>query len=434
MSEKQATIAKEVSCRGTGLHTGKETTITFKPGEPDTGLVFVRTDLRDQPCIPVACREVNLEDLVRQTCLGMGERRIHTVEHVLAALMGLAIDNVVMELDGAEVPLMDGSALPFVQALLEAGRLEQALPRRYIEIMAPQWFLERGVELAVIPSSRLEVTFKIDYEHPAVGVRSVSFVVTPETFAKEIAPARTYCFEEDIQELRNRGLIKGGTLESAVVIGKSAILNRESLRFEDEIVRHKVLDLLGDFALLGAPLKAHIVAVRSGHAANVKFVQSIAEKLRIKDGRPSLAMPLKIEDIKRVLPHRYPFLLVDRMLEIDHLNMRFVGYKNITANEEFFQGHFPGQPVMPGVLIMEAMAQVGAVGLLTMPENQGKIVYLMSLDKVKFRRPVVPGDQLMIEVHILKLRKSTGLVETRATVDGELVCEGESTFSFGFPS
>lgn len=428
MSALQQTVAKEVSYSGIGLHTGNTTQVTFKPAPPDHGYVFVRTDLPGQPRVAVDPDNVIIEDAIRQTALGHGEERIYTVEHVLSACRGMGVDNVIIEVDGNEPPIADGSAKPFVDVLLEAGFESQDRPRHYITINDPIWLFHEGLELAVIPSNSTEITFKINYDHPAIGIDSASFLITPETYAKEIAPARTFCFLQEIEALREQGKIKGGSLDCALVIGDEGFVN-DDLRFPDEIIRHKILDVIGDFALLGAPLRAHIVAVRSGHAFNVEFVQKVERTLGIKRGRPVFNVPLGLNDIKKILPHRYPFLMVDRMTRIDPENGVHEGYKSVSGNEPFFQGHFPDQAIMPGALIIESMAQVGATGILSMPENQGKYAYLLGVDKAKFRKPVLPGDRLDISCHQKRFRKKIGSVECTAKVGGEVAAEATLTFA-----
>lgn len=428
MSALQQTIRKEVSYSGIGLHTGNTTTVTFKPAPPDHGYAFIRKDLPGEPRVAVDPDNVVIEDAILQTALGEGEERIYTVEHVLSAVRGLGIDNILMEVDGNEPPIADGSAKPFVDVLLEAGLESQDRPRNYIAINEPIWLFKDGLELAAVPSNTFEITFKINYDHPAIGIRSASFLITPEIYAEEIAPARTFCFLKDVEKIREQGKIKGGSLDCALVIGDDGFIN-EDLRFEDEIIRHKILDVIGDFALLGAPLQAHVVAVRSGHAFNVEFVRKVERTLGIKKGRPVFNVPMGVEDIRRVLPHRFPFLLVDRITRIDAENGVFCGIKSVTVNEPFFPGHFPDQSIMPGVLIIESMAQVGGAGILTLPENQGKYAYLLGVEKAKFRKPVVPGDRMEIECILKKFRKTTGICECVARVDGAIVTEATLTFA-----
>lgn len=428
MSALQQTIAREISYSGVGLHTGNQTTITFKPAPPDHGYVFIRADLPGKPRVEVDPDNVVIEESILQTALGRGELQLRTVEHVLSAVRGLGIDNLIMEVDGNEPPVGDGSAKPYVDVLLEAGLQSQDRPRHYITITEPIWLFQDGLELAVVPSNTLEITFKINYDHPAIGIRSASFLITPEIFAKEIAPARTFCFLKDVEKMRADGKIKGGSLDCALVIGEEEFVNKD-LRFEDEIIRHKILDVIGDFALLGAPLKAHIVAVRSGHAFNVEFVRKVERTLGIKRGRPVFNVPMGIEDIKKVLPHRYPFLFPDRITRIDAEKGIFAGYKSVSGNEPFFEGHFPDQAIMPGVLILETMAQVAGAGILSLPQNHGKYAYLLGVDGAKFRRPVVPGDRLEVECKLRKFRKSTGVADCVATVDGNTVAEATLSFA-----
>jgi len=428
--DMQKTVASRASLRGVGLHTGEETTITVGPNEPDGGIVFVRKDLPGEPRIKVSAENASIEDSLYLTALGRGEEQILTVEHVLAACSGLGIDNLIIELTSKEPPIADGSALPFVEMIREAGIVTLDRPRSYLEIDQPIWLFENGLELAVIPSHRFEITYKIDYDHPAVGIRSTSFWITEEIFTEKIAPARTFGFLKDIQALRQDGKIKGGSLDCAIVIGEEEFLNK-NLRFDDEIVRHKVLDVLGDFTLLGRPIKAHVVAVRSGHAFNVRFVRKILETIREREqqAKKSFELPLDINRIREILPHRYPFLLIDRVLELDYENSRVVAVKNVTANEPFFQGHFPNRPIMPGVLIIEAMAQAGGVLLLSLEQNAGKQVYLSAINEAKIRRPVVPGDQLVIETQIMKIKGRSGRVESRVTVDGQRAAEATLLFT-----
>jgi UDP-3-O-[3-hydroxymyristoyl] N-acetylglucosamine deacetylase/3-hydroxyacyl-[acyl-carrier-protein] dehydratase len=423
----QKTIAKRVSLSGVGLHTGKETEISFCPAKADEGIRFVRLDLPDRPVVRASVDSVSLEDVVLQTAIGKGDAQIRTVEHVLAALVGLEIDNVTLELTSGEPPVGDGSARPFVETIQKAGIVDLGVPRRFIEVKRPICMVEDAVEMVAIPAPRLEVTFKIDYDHPAVGIRAASFAIDPETFSNRIAGARTFCFKKDVEEIRKKGFIRGGSLENAIVVGDEGIT--QELRYRDEIVRHKVLDVLGDMALLGRPLKAHIIAVRSGHSYNVKFVKKILEEERAGLAVSELPLPIEADTIRRILPHRFPFLLVDRVVELDRENLRAVAIKNVTVNEPFFQGHWPEQSVMPGVLQIEALAQVGGILLLTFPEHRGKLAYLAGIDGVKLRKAVIPGDQLRIEVEIQKVRGGrTGKLAGKIYVEDQVVSEAFITF------
>jgi UDP-3-O-[3-hydroxymyristoyl] N-acetylglucosamine deacetylase/3-hydroxyacyl-[acyl-carrier-protein] dehydratase len=432
MVDYQKTIAGESSISGVGLHTGQETTITFKPAEVNTGIRFVRKDLPNNPIIEVCADNAVLEESLYLTALGQGEPQIKTVEHVLAACTGMGIDNITLEVTSSEPPISDGSAKIFVDAIQKAGIVKQDKPKQYIEVQEPIWLYEKGLELAIIPSPRLEITYKIDYDHPAVGIRSASFLVTEDVFAEKIAPARTFCFLKDIDQLRQLGIIKGGSLENAIVIGDHDFVNKEKLRFDDEIVRHKILDVIGDLTLLGRPIKGHVIAVRSGHAFNIRFVRKILETLNGKTDSPKqLEMPLTANEIRKILPHRYPFLLIDKVTDINYEKKSIVAIKNVTNNEEFFNGHFPQEPIMPGVLLIEAMAQAGGILLLSLEENRGKIAYLCGVDNAKVRRKVIPGDQLIIETTLDKVRKRAGRGKCKITADNELVAEADLFFTLG---
>ncbi len=397
---KQKTIAEEISFSGVGLHTGSLTTITFKPAEPNTGIVFVRVDLPDKPAIPANIDHVI--DVSRGTTIGIDDAKVHTVEHALAAMAGLGIDNLRVEMNAEEIPNGDGSSLPVMNTLLKVGTVEQEADREYIAVDRPVYYRQGDVTLSILPSDDLRVSMTIAFDHVAIGTQYASFNLTEQVFREEIAPARTFCFLRDVKMLQKQGLIRGGSLESAVVIGDEGILN-DDLRFPDEFVRHKILDLLGDMYLLGKPVKGHIVAVKGGHEKNVMFSRQI-KKMYVngRPGRPGKVNPpiqppaLDVNKIMKVIPHRYPFLLVDRILSFVP-EERVIGVKNVTVNEPFFQGHWPGIPVMPGVLIVEAMAQTSSVLIFgESGEPSGRLAFFMGVDKAKFRRTVVPGDQIII--------------------------------------
>jgi len=429
---KQKTIAEEISFSGVGLHTGSLTTITFKPAPPNTGIVFVRVDLPDQPEIPANIDHVI--DVSRGTTIGIGDAKVHTVEHALAAMVGLGIDNLRVEMDAEEIPNGDGSSLPVMNTLLKAGTVEQEVDREYITVDRPVYYRQGDVTLSVLPADELRVSMTIAFDHVAIGTQYASFNVNEEVFREEIAPARTFCFLRDVRMLQEQGHIRGGSLESAVVIGDEGILN-DDLRFTDEFVRHKILDLLGDMYLLGKPVKGHIVGVKGGHEKNVMFSRQI-KKMYVngRPGRRSKINPpvqppaLDVNKIMKVIPHRYPFLLVDRILSFVPEEC-VTGVKNVTVNEPFFQGHWPGIPVMPGVLIVEAMAQTSSVLIFgESGEPSGKLAFFMGVDKAKFRRTVVPGDQLIMECRMLRLRRNACKVKGIARVDGEVAAEAEMTF------
>jgi len=437
--EKQKTIERPVSFSGHGLHTGNLTTVVFKPAPPNTGIVFARTDLPNKPTIKADIDHV--VDVRRGTTLGANGARVLTVEHVLAAIAGLEIDNVFVELDANEPPVGDGSSRPFVETLLDGQISEQDTPREYIEIEEAITFRDKDRIITVLPWNELRLSVTADYAHRAIGTQYRSISVRQQEFAQEIASARTFCFLHEVEALKAQGLIKGGSLENAVVIGTESILN-EDLRFPDEFVRHLILDLLGDLTLLGRPLKGHVIAIKPGHTPNARLAQKIrrltsggqyyspaeSQTLRtVKKGRS-----LNINQIKRILPHRYPFLLVDKVVSLVE-GERVVGIKNVTANEPYFAGHWPDHPVMPGVLVLEVMAQVA--GLLMLSKAQpGQLAYFAGIDKAKFRRPVCPGDQLLVEVDAIKIKSKSSKMHGKVTVDGALAAEAELLFTIFTPS
>ncbi|APF19360.1 bifunctional UDP-3-O-[3-hydroxymyristoyl] N-acetylglucosamine deacetylase/3-hydroxyacyl-ACP dehydratase [Caldithrix abyssi] len=461
MTKKQRTIKRPVSLQGRGIHTGNDTKITFKPAPPNYGRVFVRVDLEEKPEIPALVEYVIQNDKIdssRGTSLQKGDVQVHTVEHVLAALVGLEIDNVIIELNANEPPIVDGSAMPFVNKLLEAGIEEQDVDKEYLVIEEPVNFKNerRGVEFVALPTDAYRITLMIDYKNPALGSQHTGLFSLEEEFITEFAPARTFCFLHEIEALADQGLIKGGDIDSAVVIvdrplnkeeierlkkklgvdddvelGASGILNNKALRFHNEPARHKLLDLIGDLALTGVNIKSQILAARPGHQSNIEFariLRNIYKKQKLTRKFQDISkkgIVFDIDAIKKILPHRYPFLLVDAIIELEP-EKRAVGIKNVTVNEPFFQGHFPQRPVMPGVLIVEAMAQVGGILLLNeRVDVENKLVYFMGMDNVRFRKVVQPGDQLVMELEMLKNRRTTFKMAGKAYVRGELVCEAE---------
>ena len=432
--DKQHTIAAEATLSGIGLHTGNLATLTFKPAPPNSGITFYRVDLPERPAIKADVD--NVSDVSRGTTISANGAEVHTVEHVLAAVVGAGIDNLDIEVDTNETPLGDGSSLPFTEVILEAGIVEQDAERTYITITEPVHYQQGEVMLTVLPCDELRITMTIDFNHVAIGTQHATFTMTNDTFTKELSPARTFCFLREVKELQDKGLIRGGTLENAVVVGDESILN-DDLRYEDEMVRHKILDLFGDVFLIGKRMKGHIIAVKSGHATHVEFTKKIRQSLNTlkvpaKAETPEMpAVPealLTVNDIKKLIPHRYPFLLVDRII---HYEPRVCvhGIKNVTNNEPFFQGHWPDNPVMPGVLIIEALAQVTSV-LIFGPEGteEKRRAYFMGIDNCKFRQVVVPGDQLLLEAEIIKLRRNASRVKGIARVAGKIVAEAEMMF------
>ena len=415
MPVKQRTISKESSIKGKSLHTGNEVTLTFKPAESNTGYTFKRVDLYGKPEIKP---EVSLvHDLVRSTTISNGNAKVHTIEHVLSALSGSGIDNVIIELDSSEPPILDGSARPFVELIMESGPIEQEQDRDYLELKEPICVGSGNRSIVAIPHDGLKITCTSSDDRGA-HVQHLSVDIDSDFYISNIAPARTFTLYEDIEKLLKLGKIRGGSLDSAIVIKGDKIMSKEPLRFEDEFVRHKILDIVGDLCLLGKPLKAHLIAVRPGHALNSELSQKIIESLSnkqksndaeksLQQDRKSFVLPEETElDVRRildVLPHRYPFVLLDRVIKIEGQES-LTALKNVTINEPFFNGHFPGHPVMPGVLQLEAMAQAAGVLLLRRASSESKVAFFMSADKVKFRKPVVPGDQLIIKAELIKVR------------------------------
>jgi UDP-3-O-[3-hydroxymyristoyl] N-acetylglucosamine deacetylase/3-hydroxyacyl-[acyl-carrier-protein] dehydratase len=401
---------------GTGLHLGVPCRVTFQPATSKQGIVFRRVDCPGQPQIRAHVSEVSGSE--RRTQLGKGDHAIHTVEHVLAAVSGLNIDDVTIDMDGPEPPILDGSAAPFVAALAEAGVASIAGEPEFLDLTEPVRIIDGASVYEAYPAQELELDVTIEFPHPLIGRQSRKFTVTENAFASEMARARTFGFVHEVDALREKGLIRGASLENAIVLGDDEILSGD-LRWSDEFVRHKAMDCVGDLALAGARVRAKIVALKPSHRGTVTLVREL-----VKAGRKEKGM-YTIEEIMKVLPHRYPFLLVDRIIEIEE-KKRIVGLKNVTINEPFFQGHFPGHPIMPGVLIIEAMAQVGGMLLLgSVGDPEKKVVYFMSLDNVKFRRPVKPGDQLRFELDVTQLRGTVCKMRGVGKVDGEVVVEAD---------
>jgi len=455
VTEYKQTIGSEVSYTGIGLHSGEITTIRFKPASCDEGIVFIRVDLPNRPEIPADIDHV--VDISRGTTIGLGGATVGTIEHVLSAIKGLNLDNIRIEIDGPEAPVADGSAIVFLNLLKQAGKVKQDSERVYFEIDDPISFSapRENVDVVIVPSNELKITFMIDYKHPYLGTQ-YTWMPNLDVYEKDFAGARTFCFIKEILQLKEMGLIKGGSLDNALVIAEpditeeelkhlqdvfgyhekvtvseEGILNNHKLRYYNEFVRHKVVDLIGDIALLGMPIKGHILAARSGHKTNVELVkklrqiqkkqelQKIYQKSKVKE------VVFDINAIMRIIPHRYPFLLVDRILDFVP-GESLTGMKNVTINEPFFQGHFPGHPIMPGVLIIEGMAQAGGIMLLNQLDNpQDYVAYFASIDNVKFRKPVLPGDTLRYELTVISLKPSLAKMHGDTYVNDVKVAEGD---------
>ncbi|MCX8239636.1 MAG: bifunctional UDP-3-O-[3-hydroxymyristoyl] N-acetylglucosamine deacetylase/3-hydroxyacyl-ACP dehydratase [Akkermansiaceae bacterium] len=432
MSHMEHTLASEATLEGTSLHTGEKVTLTLKPAPEGYGFKFRRVDLPDKPFIDACVSKV--QTVERATTLAEGSVRVHTVEHVLSALVGLGVDNALVEMDANEPPIGDGSSRPYVELIKKAGLEEQTIPRKVWEIREPI-HLETGDGslITIVPDKQFRVSVT-NVGKDGRFVQYFSSVVTPELYEKEIAPARTFTFYEDIKPLLDKGLIKGGSLENAVVVRGEEIMSKEPMRFDNEFARHKALDLIGDLMLSGRKFNGHVIAVKPGHGPNTEAAKALRKNYAaMRSMVPPLKLPeaeavLDIKDILKILPHRYPFLLIDRVTGFSS-EMKCTAIKNLTMNEEFFQGHFPGHPIMPGVLQLEAMAQTASILIMRMPDNQGKIGYFLSADKVKFRKPVVPGDTLFIDAEILSFRRSIGKAVATCSVNGEVVSSSELKFA-----
>ena len=400
--------------------------------------MFRRTDLYGKPEIRPTCE--NISDLVRSTTITNGNAKVHTIEHVLSALVGCGIDNAEIELDASEPPIMDGSSRPFVSLIMEAEPIEQEAERKFIEITEPVSVTSGNRSIIALPYDGFRVTCT-SADDRGIHVQHLSIDLDAESYVAQIAPARTFTIYEEIEELLKIGKIQGGSLDSAIVIKGDKVLSKEPLRFDDEFVRHKILDIVGDFSLLGKRLKAHVIAVRPGHSLNSELVAKIIETSAGKKGktsvgstpRKSIVLPEETElDVRRVLdvlPHRFPFVLIDRVISIDG-DESLIALKNVSVNEPFFPGHFPGHPVMPGVLQLEAMAQAAGILLLRKSSSEGKVAFFMSADKVKFRKPVVPGDQLIIVANLDKIRgNKIATAKVECKVGDQVVSSASLMFS-----
>lgn len=456
MADKQHTLKNPIVVKGVGLHTGKTTTLTIQPAPENHGYIFQRVDLEGEPKVKADID--NVTTTKRGTTLKQNNAEIHTTEHVLAALYGMQVDNALIQLDGPEIPILDGSAKPFVEAIVDSGRQQQTADRAYFCLTENLKYEneEKQAEILAVPDSEHRVTVMVDYNSPVLGTQHASMYHIGE-FEKEIAPCRTFVFLRELMQLVNAGLIKGGSVSNAIVMVDTSlsqdkkqkladtfnkpvemlkevgigILNNLELNFENEPARHKLLDIIGDLALIGVPIKAHILAARPGHATNIEFARLLRSQIQKQKKQPPKfnldREPLfDINDVTRILPHRYPMLLVDKIIELEKDDY-VVGVKNVTRNEEIFNGHFPQEPIMPGVLIVEAMAQTGGFLILAHVEDPAQYAtYFMKIDNVKFKQKVIPGDTLVLKLKLLSpIRRGIAHMKGMAYVGDKLVCEGE---------
>ena len=432
--EFQQTVGKITGFTGIALHTGEKVTLTLHPAPVNHGIKFKRKDLQDEPTIDATIE--NLKTVERATTIGEGSVRVHTVEHVLAALWAMGVDNAIVEMNANEPPIGDGSAQIYVDLIRKAGVVPQEEPRKYFEVRDTMHVESKtGALLVLLPDNE----FRISCTQAGPNNKFTQFLsveITPATFEREISPARTFVYYEDVEALMDKNLIKGGSLENAIVVRGEAVLSKEPLRFADEFVRHKILDIVGDLALVGRRIRGHVVAVKPGHASNAELARILArEQTRRSAMSTPRAIPigdsgLDTAEVMNILPHRYPFLMVDRVIGFEGEN-KITAIKSITINEPFFQGHFPGHPVMPGVMQVEAMAQAASILLFKLTKTSSRVGYFMSADEVKFRKPVFPGDTIFIHAELTRARGNR-MAKTKCycVVNDAIVSEAELMFTF----
>jgi UDP-3-O-[3-hydroxymyristoyl] N-acetylglucosamine deacetylase/3-hydroxyacyl-[acyl-carrier-protein] dehydratase len=439
---KQITIQKEAQVEGIGLHTGNKSIVVFKPAQAGYGIRFVRVDLPGKPEIEASWQNAVTGMAVRGSVIGKDGARVHTIEHIMASCCALGIDNLKIEINNNEPPILDGSAKLFADVLMKAGIKELDAPKEYLTISEPIHFESGKTKISAYPSDKFEIDCTISFEHPFIKSQHISLDVNKDVFCRDLSSARTFCFDYEIEALQKNGLALGGSLDNAIVVALDGIHNKEPLRYDDEFVRHKALDLIGDLYLAGKPIKAKIVADKPGHQNNISFVKEFVKKAAIKKDTTTTSEAvmqsgqsleagervLSHEEVLKIIPHRYPFIMIDKVKINPAEPLKAVGYKCVSGNEGFFQGHFPGAPIMPGVLIVEAMAQTSCVMFLSRPEMKNCLAYFMSIDNVKFRRPVKPGDYLELKVEVLKDGGRRGKMKGQAFVDGKLTTEAEFVF------
>ena len=422
--EKQRTLTKEISISGKGVMLGQPVTITIKPAPEDYGIVFQRMDLEGVPTLK-ACPENYQADLPRCTSIGDGHTKINSVEHLLSALGGMGIDNAQIDVEGPELPSLDGSSLPYVERIIDVGITEQNSDKKFINLKSPIAVDDGERRLVLLPSSHLQIT--LVYDHPQLPTQMATFTITPEVYISEIAPSRSFCLASEVEMLKELGIGRGASYENVVVVEDDGSVSSE-LRFSNEFVRHKILDLIGDFYLAGQLPKANVIAIKSGHELHAELVMSLA-KAKLIDNNTVHEL-VEAKDIYRILPHRFPMCMVARVIEYED-GKRAVGIKNLSFNEQFFQGHFPQEPVMPGVLQIEGLAQLAAWLVLQETDQENQIGYFASINEAKFRKPVIPGDQLRLEVEVIRKRRSFVRVSGKTFVGDELTSEGDISIMIG---